>query len=116
MHVSTSGGPPALWMARLSIWMVCIETRLADGCTLKSTELPAEIMPMALQMMVEVGLVTGVMAPITPNGAGSVSMRPRSPERARGSRISGPGVRSVTTSFLMTLSSVRPRPVSSKAN
>ena len=31
---------------------------------------------MALQMIVEVGLVDGVMAPMTPNGAGSMSVRP----------------------------------------
>jgi hypothetical protein len=33
-------------------------------------------MPMELQMMVDVGFVTGVIAPMTPNGAGSMSTRP----------------------------------------
>ncbi len=92
MHVSTSGGPPAATMARLSSLMVAIETRLAEGCALKTTLLPAETMPRALQMMVDGGLVTGVIAPMTPKGAGSVSIRPSSPERAMGTRSSGPGV------------------------
>jgi len=46
------------------------------GWTLKTTLLPAASIPIELQMIVEVGLVTGVIAPMTPNGAGSMSARP----------------------------------------
>src|SRR5262245_49993706 len=60
------GGPPAATMAWFRPRTVAIETRLADGCGLKTTELPAETIAIALQMMVDGGLVTGVIAPITP--------------------------------------------------
>ncbi len=65
-QVTRSGGPPARWTARFRICTVCAEQSLAPGWALNTTEFPAEIMPIALQMMVEVGLVLGVMAPITP--------------------------------------------------
>ena len=39
---------------------------LAPGWTLNTTALPAEIMPMEFDVIVASGLVTGVMAPITP--------------------------------------------------
>ena len=61
--VTRSGGPPAPTMARLMSRMASAEQALADGCALKTTALPAETMLMVLLMMVEVGLVTGVMAP-----------------------------------------------------
>ena len=57
---------------------------VAAGWALKTTVLPAASIPMALQMMVEVGLVHGVIAPMTPNGAGSTRVRPWSPLRDRG--------------------------------
>ena len=88
---------------------------MADGCTLKTTVLPAASIPIALQMIVEVGLVTGVIAPMTPNGAGSMSESPWSPVTAWGWRSSSPGVFSLTRRFFTTLSSTRPRPVSSCA-
>ena len=83
MPVTTLGGPPAPTIARLiegdgrhaAAW----STR---GAALKTTVLPAAIMPIALQMIVEAGLVTGVMAPMTPNGADSVSVIPWSPVTA----------------------------------
>ena len=103
-------------MALFSSATVSIEQRFASGCTQKTTLLPAASMPIALQMMVEVGLVDGVMAPMTPNGAGSMSVSPWSPVTALGSRSSRPGVFSVTRRFLTTLSSNRPRPVSSCAD
>ena len=65
-HTTVLGGPPAATMALLSKAMVWMEHCLAEGCTLKTTTLPAASMPMALQMMVEVGLVVGVMAPMMP--------------------------------------------------
>ena len=51
---------------------------------MKTTTSPAASMPMTLQMMVEVGLVVGVMAPRMPKGAGSIRVRPWSPVQATG--------------------------------
>ncbi len=51
-------------------------TRFADGCALNTTAFPAEIMPMPLLMIVSDGFVDGVIEPMTPYGAGSVSIRP----------------------------------------
>ena len=56
------------------------ETRHADGCVLNTTALPPESMPIELLRIVSVGLVVGVMAPMTPQGAHSVSVNPSSPE------------------------------------
>ena len=52
------------------------ETCAADGCTLNTTALPAATMPIALQRIVSVGFVVGVIAKITPYGARSVSIKP----------------------------------------
>ncbi len=112
----TLAGPPAATMARFRWRTVAIETRLAEGCALKTTVLPAATIPIALQMIVDDGFVTGVMAPMTPNGAGSSSIRPWSPEVARGTRSSTPGVLLVTRRFFWILSSTRPSPVSSTAS
>ncbi len=61
-----------------------MEHSFADGWTEKTTALPAASIPMALQMIVDVGFVDGVSAPMTPNGAGSISVRPWSPVTADG--------------------------------
>src|ERR1043165_2648310 len=103
--VTTFGGPPAPTIALLSSAMVCMQQFFAYGWTLKTTLFPAASMPMELQMIVDVGFVTGVIAPMTPNGAGSTSVRPRSPLVAIGARSSRPGVFSVTRRFLTILSS-----------
>ena len=79
---------------------------------LNTTAFPADRMLIVLLMTVEVGLVTGVIAPITPNGANSVTIMPRLPVTASTSRSSGPAVFIVTRRFLTTLSSYRPRWVS----
>ncbi len=63
---SRFSGPPAETMASLSSWMWCALTRLALGCTLNTTALPPATMPMPLLMIVSVGLVVGVMEPMTP--------------------------------------------------
>ena len=112
MAVTRSAGPPPAWMARFSRRMFSAETRLALGCTLKTTALPADTIDMVLLMIVEVGLVVGVMAPTTPNGANSVTIIPRSPVTASNSRSSGPGALVVTKRFFMILSTTRPNPVS----
>ena len=46
---------------------------------MNTTLFPAATMPMELQMIVEEGFVTGVIAPMTPNGAGSMRTRPPRP-------------------------------------
>ena len=46
--------------------MFFAEHSFALGWVLKTMLLPADNMAMVLQMMVEVGLVVGVMAPMTP--------------------------------------------------
>src|SRR6185369_940167 len=79
---TTFGGPPSEVIALFSSAMVCMQQPFAYGWTLKTTAFPAASMPMELQMIVDVGLVTGVIAPMTPNGAGSMSVRPWSPEVA----------------------------------
>jgi len=70
------GGPPAATAAAFSARTVASELRRADGCALNTTAFPAATMPMVLQMIVLVGLVVGVMAPMTPKGAHSVSVSP----------------------------------------
>src|SRR5581483_6016804 len=62
--VITFGGPPAPTMALFSSAMVCMQQFFAYGWTLKTTLFAAASMPIELQMIVEVGLVTGVIAPI----------------------------------------------------
>ncbi len=74
--VSRLAGPPASSTASLNRDSVRSVTRFADGCALNTTAFPAEIMPMPLLMIVSDGFVDGVIEPMTPYGAGSVSMRP----------------------------------------
>jgi hypothetical protein len=76
MHVSVFGGPPAETIAWLRRTTVRADTPFADGCGLKTTVLPAATIAIELQMMVDGGFVTGVIAPMTPNGAGSISIKP----------------------------------------
>ncbi len=109
------GGPPAPTIARSSSFTFSTDTWRAPGWTLNVTALPAEMIAIALLMIVDVGLVVGVIDPMTPYGANSVTIMPRSPVTTCGSRSSGPGVRVVTSRFLRTLSSARPSPVSAWA-
>ncbi len=92
------------------------ETRRAPGWTLKTTALPPDSMPMELLVMVASGLVTGVMAPMTPYGARSTRVRPCSSENAEGPTSSTPGVFMAASSFLIFLSRTFPRPVSATAS
>src|SRR5512144_1742759 len=79
VQATALGGPPAFTIAAPRRRTVSAETRFAEGWGLKTTVFPAATMPMELQMIVEEGLVTGVIAPMTPNGSGSVKARPWSP-------------------------------------
>ena len=76
VHATVFGGPPARTIAASRRRTVSWETLFAEGCGLNTTVFPAAIMPMELQMIVEEGFVTGVIAPMTPNGAGSMRARP----------------------------------------
>lgn len=70
---------------------------MALGCGLKTTLLPAASIPMELQSTVSLGLVEGVMAPMTPKGPCSTNVSPRSPDHAIVERSSVPGVFSATS-------------------
>ncbi len=80
---------------------------------MNTTVLPAAIMPMELQMTVSLGFVQGVMAPMTPKGPISISVRPLSPDQAVVVRSSVPGVLSATRRCLRILCPTLPMPVSS---
>ena len=96
-------GAPALQRALLMSWIRCRDTFLARGWGLNTTAFPAASMPMELQMMVSVGLVVGVMEPITPKGEYSTRVRPSSPLMASVVRSSMPGVLTAARRFLMSL-------------
>ena len=92
MDTTKLGGPPAAMIARLTRRTAALDVRRADGCGLNTTALPADTIEIALLMIVAAGLVTGVIAPTTPNGANSVIIMPLVPDTAWTSRSSGPGV------------------------
>ena len=75
--VTRSGGPPPASTARLSSRTFSAETLRAPGWALKTTALPPLRMAIVLLMIVEVGLVVGVIDLMIPNGACSVSIIPR---------------------------------------
>ena len=66
MRVMRLAGAPVAIIARLRTSTNQALRCRALGWGLKTTVLPAESMPMVLQMMVSVGLVVGVTAPMTP--------------------------------------------------
>ena len=67
-------------------------------------------MPIELQVMVSVGLVVGVMAPITPNGEYSTTVRPSSPDHASVTKSSTPGVSKAAILFFRYLWAALPIP------
>ena len=69
-------GAPAASNALLIICTKMVDTFLALGCGLNTTVLPPTIMEMELLIIVSVGFVVGVMAPITPNGQNSSIVNP----------------------------------------
>ena len=110
-----SAGAPATASAalilRISQWVIFV----ARGCGLNTTALPAASMPMPLLIIVSVGLVVGVIAPITPKGDISKVVRPSSPDQASVVRSSSAGSLQRGSRFLTILSSTRcpcrsPRP------
>ena len=80
----------------------------APGWGLKTTEFPAAIMLMAFPVRVGTLCVEGVMAPITPHGAKSMTVRPKSPLKAIRSNISTPGTSSEQIFSFSILWSRRP--------
>ena len=93
---ATLSGPPASKDASLMRFRANMEVFTAAGWGLNTTVLPAAIMPMELQMTVALGLVQGVIAPITPKGPISISVSPLSPDQATVFKSSVPGVLSAT--------------------
>ena len=65
-----------------------------------------------MQSTVSLGLVQGVIAPITPKGPISTRVSPRSPDHARVVMSSVPGTLSATRWCLRILSPTLPMPVS----
>ena len=86
--------PGRWWIASLKRRTPSAATRLPLGCGLTTSVLPAAIMLTALPVMVGSEWVTGVMAPITPNGACSITASPWSPLNTSLRRNSTPGARS----------------------
>ncbi len=79
---------------------------------MNTTVLPAASMPMELQMTVSLGLVQGVIAPMTPKGPISIRVSPLSPDQAVVFRSSVPGVLSATSLCFNILCPTLPIPVS----
>ena len=65
-QASRFSGPPAATIASLSRWIRNADVRAAYGWALNTTALPPATMPMPLLMIVSVGLVVGVIDPMTP--------------------------------------------------
>ena len=68
--------PSSRWIASLNRRTPSAATRLPLGCGLTTTVFPAAIMLTALPVIVGSECVTGVIAPITPKGACSITARP----------------------------------------
>ena len=75
MVIRFAGAPPSI-SALFNILTRSWETFFALGCGLNTTVFPPAIIEIELQMMVSVGFVVGVIAPITPNGQYSTKVRP----------------------------------------
>ena len=107
-----ASGPPASSDASFSIFTAKIEVFIAAGCGLNTTVFPPASIPMVLQIIVSVGFVHGVIAPITPNGPISTKVRPLSPDQAVVVISSVPGVLSATRWCFSILCPTFPMPVS----
>ncbi len=94
----------------IRLWISSFHSRVADkailipeGCGLHTSELPPEIIMIALHPNVGTTCVNGVTTPITPNGACSITVSPMSPLTASLVTISMPGTFSAITRSLWTL-------------
>ena len=76
MMVIRFSSPVAAWIARLIRRTPSAAMRAPEGWALNTTVLPEAIMLTAFPASVGSECVTGVMAPITPNGACSSSVIP----------------------------------------
>ena len=106
-------GPPASREASFKRFTAKIEVLIAWGWGLNTTVLPPASIPMVLQRTVSLGLVQGVMAPMTPKGPISTRVKPLSPDHAVVVISSVPGVFSATNKCFRILSPTLPIPVSS---
>ena len=107
--------PMSRWIAWLKRRTPSAATRLPLGCGLTTTVLPPAIMLTALPVIVGSEWVTGVIAPMTPKGACSITARPWSPLKTSLVRNSTPGERSPSTFNFSILCSSRPIFVSSNS-
>ena len=105
-------GPPASKEASFNRFTAKIDVFTACGCGLNTTVLPPASIPMVLQRTVSLGLVQGVIAPITPKGPLSTRVSPLSPDHAMVVMSSVPGVFSATKRCFKILSPTLPIPVS----
>ena len=93
---ATLSGPPASREASLIMFNAKMDVLIAAGWGLNTTVFPAAIIPKELQITVSLGLVVGVIAPITPKGPISIRVSPLSPDHAVVFKSSVPGVLSAT--------------------
>ena len=95
VHAMASG-PPASKEASFNMLTANMEVLIAAGWGLNTTVFPPASIPMVLHIIVSVGLVHGVIAPITPKGPISTRVSPLSPDQAVVVISSVPGVLSAT--------------------
>ncbi len=118
IHCTQSSGAPAATAASRTVRAASAEQRCADGWKAKTTGLRVFRAIRALKTVVDVGLVTGVMAQTTPTGS-AISVMPDNSSRETTPAVFQPAIEWVTCSqakrFFTALSSYRPRPVSSTA-
>lgn len=118
IHWTQPAGAPAATAASRTTRAASAEQCCAEGWKAKTIGLRVLRAMSALKTVVEVGLVTGVIAQTTPTGS-AISVMPFSSSRRITPAVFRPAIEWVTCSqakrFLTALSSKRPRPVSSTA-
>ena len=108
-------GAPLSTNALFNICIRVIDVFFARGCGENTTEFPPTIIDIEFDIIVSVGLVVGVMDPITPKGQNSSSISPLEPVSAFVFKSSFPGVLVAATLFFIILSLTLPISVSSTA-
>lgn len=118
-HCTQFSGAPAATAASRTMRAASAEQFCAEGWKAKMIGLRVFRAISALKSVVEVGLVTGVIAQMTPTGS-AISVMPFSSSRRMTPAVFSPRIEFTTCSqakrFLTALSSNRPRPVSSTAS
>jgi hypothetical protein len=119
IHCTQCSGAPAATAASRTVRAASALHRWAEGWKAKTIGLRVLSAISALKIVVEVGLVTGVMAQTTPTGS-AISVIPFSSSRRTTPTVRRPSIEWVTCSqakrFFIALSSNTPRPVSATAS